>query len=103
MYVIYLHRGRPEAHEPREEALVELAVLLEGHGLDDRGQLVVVSDQDHALQPAPQHRVEVLHAEAGRGSQPRQQRRTVNQQDSQQGGTRIMLMHSSRWVGSIRR
>lgn len=29
-----------------------MAVLLEGHVLDDRGQLVVVSNQDHTLQPA---------------------------------------------------
>ena len=34
---------------PCEERLVEVAVLLERHVLDDRRQLVVVSDQDDTL------------------------------------------------------
>lgn len=47
--IIYLDCRCAEAHEAREEALVQLAVLLERHGFHHRGKLVVVPDQDHAL------------------------------------------------------
>ena len=39
-----------EAHEARKERLVEARVLLEGHVLDDGRQLVVVADEDDALE-----------------------------------------------------
>ncbi len=42
----------PQADESGEEGLIQVAVLLEGHVLDHRGQLVVVPNQDHTLQPA---------------------------------------------------
>ncbi len=41
----------PQADESGEEGLIQVAVLLEGHVLDHRGQLVVVPNQDHTLQP----------------------------------------------------
>lgn len=49
---IELDVGGAEADEASEEGLVQVAVLLEGHVLDHRGQLVVVPYQDHTLQPA---------------------------------------------------
>ena len=47
---IQLDVGGAQANEACEEGLVQVAVLLEGHVLDNRGQLVVVSYQDHTLQ-----------------------------------------------------
>lgn len=61
IHATHLDGWRPEPNEACEEALVELAVLLEGHGLYDRGELVMVSDENHTLQPASQHRIQVLH------------------------------------------
>lgn len=55
-----LYCGRAQAHEASKETLVQLAVLLESHGLDDGRKLVVVTDESHALQPAPEYGVEVL-------------------------------------------
>ena len=49
---IELDVGGAEADEASEEGLVQVAVLLEGHVLDHRGQLVVVPYQNHTLQPA---------------------------------------------------
>lgn len=42
----------PQADESGEKGLIQVAVLLEGHVLDHGGQLVVVTNQDHTLQPA---------------------------------------------------
>ena len=42
---------RAKAHEAREQRLVKVAVLLERHVLDHGRQLVVIPDQDHALEP----------------------------------------------------
>ena len=42
--------GDAEPDETREERLLHIGVLLEGHVLDDRWQLVVVTDHDPALQ-----------------------------------------------------
>mmetsp|Transcript_21009 Transcript_21009/g.67708 ORF Transcript_21009/g.67708 Transcript_21009/m.67708 type:complete len:287 (+) Transcript_21009:640-1500(+) len=47
---VQLHRGGSEAEEAREEGLVEAAVLLEGHAFHHGRQLVVVADQNHALE-----------------------------------------------------
>ncbi|TNN39069.1 hypothetical protein EYF80_050761 [Liparis tanakae] len=41
-----------QAHKSGEEGLLHVGVLLEGHVLDNRGQLVVVSNHDPAFQPA---------------------------------------------------
>lgn len=48
---IELDIGSAEAHKAREEGLVEVAVLLEGHVLDHGRQLVVVAYQNHPLEP----------------------------------------------------
>ena len=44
--------GGAQADEAGEEGLVQVAVLLEGHVLDDRRQLMVVAYEDDTLQPA---------------------------------------------------
>lgn len=49
---IELDVGGAEADEAGEEGLVQVAVLLEGHVLDHRRQLVVVPYEDDSLQPA---------------------------------------------------
>ena len=49
---IELDEGGAQAHEAREEGLVQVAVALEGHILHHGGQLVVVPDERHPLQPA---------------------------------------------------
>ena len=49
---IELDVGGAQADESGEEGLIQVAVLLESHVLDHGGQLVVVSNQDHTLQPA---------------------------------------------------
>ena len=49
---IELDVGGAKADEASEEGLVQVAIFLEGHVLHNRGQLVVVSYQDHTLQPA---------------------------------------------------
>ena len=48
---IELDVGCAEADEAREQRLVQVAVLLDCHVLHHRRQLVVVPDQDHALEP----------------------------------------------------
>lgn len=48
---VELDVGRAQPDEAREERLVQAAVLLDGHVLDNGGQLVVVTNQDHTLQP----------------------------------------------------
>ena len=60
MCCLHLHSGSTEADEAREQALVKLAVLLESHGLHHGRKLVVVPDQNDALQPTAQHRVQIL-------------------------------------------
>lgn len=42
---------RSKANKSSEERLVQVAVLLEGHILHDRRQLVVIPNQDDSLQP----------------------------------------------------
>ena len=42
--------GCAKADEAGEEGLIQMAVLLEGHVLHHRRQLMVVSYQDHTLQ-----------------------------------------------------
>ena len=49
---VQVHGGHPQADEAGEEGLLHVGVLLEGHVLDDGGQLVVVPDHDPPLQPA---------------------------------------------------
>ena len=49
---VELHIGHAQPHKSGKQALVQVAVLLEGHVLDNRGQLVVVADQTHTLQAA---------------------------------------------------
>lgn len=49
---IELDVGGAEADEAGEEGLVQMTVLLEGHVLNHRRQLVVVPNQDDSLQPA---------------------------------------------------
>lgn len=56
----HLHRWRPEPDKAREETLVQLTVLLESHRLHDGGKLVVIPDKNHALQPAPEDRIQIL-------------------------------------------
>lgn len=60
---VELDVGRAEADEAREQRLVQVTVLLYRHVLDHGGQLVVVPDQDDALQPV----VTVLLALQGAG------------------------------------
>ena len=48
---IQVHCGHTEADKAREERLLHVGVLLEGHVLDDGWQLVVISNHDPALQP----------------------------------------------------
>jgi hypothetical protein len=48
---VELDVGRAQAHKAREQGLVQVAVLLEGHVLDHGRQLVVVPDQGDPLQP----------------------------------------------------
>ena len=47
---VEVDRGHAETDEAREERLFHVGELLECHVLDDRRQLVVVSDHDAALQ-----------------------------------------------------
>lgn len=49
---IELDVGGAKADEAGEEGLVQMTILLKGHVLDHRRQLVVVPDQDDTLQPA---------------------------------------------------
>jgi hypothetical protein len=49
---IELDEGRPQAHKACEQGLVQVAILLKGHVLHDRRQLVMVANQNHPLQPA---------------------------------------------------
>ena len=49
---VELDEGGAQAHEAREQGLVQVAVALEGHVLHHRGQLVVVPDQRDPLEPA---------------------------------------------------
>jgi hypothetical protein len=49
---IQLHVGCPQPHESRKQGLVQVTVLLEGHVLDHRGQLVVVPNEDDAFEAA---------------------------------------------------
>jgi len=46
----------PEANEPGEQGLVEVAVLLQGQVLHYRGELTVVPDQTHPLQTTTERR-----------------------------------------------
>lgn len=48
---VELNSRHAESHESGEEALLHVAVLLKGHVLDDRWQLVVVPNHDPPLQP----------------------------------------------------
>ena len=48
---IELDVGCAEANEAREQGLVQVAVLLDRHVLHHRRELVVVANQDDALQP----------------------------------------------------
>ena len=48
---VELDVGCAKADEAGEEGLIQMAVLLEGHVLDHRRQLVVVPYQNHPLQP----------------------------------------------------
>lgn len=49
---IQVYGGNSQAHKSSEERLLHVGVLLEGHVLDDRGQLVVVSNHNPTLQSA---------------------------------------------------
>lgn len=48
---VELHIRHSEPDHSREQALLHIAVLLEGHVLDHRRQLVMVADHDPPLQP----------------------------------------------------
>ena len=48
---IKVNRWDTEPNETREERLLHVGELLEGHVLDDRRQLMVVTDHDPTLQP----------------------------------------------------
>lgn len=49
---IEVHGGYSETHNSGEEGLLHVGVLLEGHVLDDGGQLVVVPNHNPALESA---------------------------------------------------
>lgn len=49
---IQVYGGHSQPHKSGEERLLHVGVFLEGHVLDNRGQLVMVTDHDPALQPA---------------------------------------------------
>lgn len=49
---IQLHIRRPQPHKARKQRLIQVTVLLEGHVLHDWRQLVVISDEYNALEPA---------------------------------------------------
>lgn len=49
---IKVNSGHSQADKAGEERLLHVGVLLEGHVLDDGGELVVVPDHDPTLQPA---------------------------------------------------
>ena len=47
---VQVDSGHTQAHEACEEGLLHVGELLEGHVLDDGGQLVVVANHDPPLQ-----------------------------------------------------
>lgn len=49
---VQIYGGHSQAHKSGEERLLHVGVLLEGHVLDNRGQLVMVTNHDPTLQPA---------------------------------------------------
>lgn len=49
---IQIDSGHSEAYKSGKERLLHVGVLLEGHVLDNRRQLVVVSNHDPTFQPA---------------------------------------------------
>ncbi len=49
---IQLHGGNTEPDEPCKKTLVHATVLLKRHVLNNRGQLIVVADENRALQTA---------------------------------------------------
>lgn len=48
---VQIHRGHAQSHKAREQRLLHVGIFLEGHILNDRRKLVMITNHDPALQP----------------------------------------------------